>query len=84
MLLMLRYVFVTWPLDTEHMPLFNRLSLGLQLRSLLSREYRALFKAIKHQPTDFESAMETVQCIITGIKNSVMQPGEYEHTGLFV
>ena len=41
--------------------------------------YRALFKAIKHQPTDFESAMETVQCIITGIKNSVMQPGEYEH-----
>ena len=41
--------------------------------------YRALFKAIKHRPTDFESAMEAVQCVITGIKNSVMQPDEYEH-----
>ena len=41
--------------------------------------YNALFKAIKHKPTDFESAMEAVQCIITGIKNSIMQPGEYEH-----
>ena len=41
--------------------------------------YRALFKAIKHQPADFETAMESIQCVITGIKNSVMHQSEYEH-----
>ena len=41
--------------------------------------YRMLFKRLYCNIHDFETAMETAQCIITGIKNSVMYPRDYEN-----
>ena len=44
--------------------------------------YKLLFKQIHHPTTDFETAMEATQTVITGIKNSVMRPEEYENKTL--